>query len=197
MYLFVDTTEKMSLGLIDKNFVWVEFVDEDIKAISSQIHKYIFDLLNRNNTDIDSIEALIYCAGPGSYTGMRISEGLSSILSWQGLPVSTFYHFEVPQLCGISSGQWFSKAFKKENFVYKWSGDINSKNLVSELDFSLDTSERSFCKNEKVINKNDQVSFTDDLLKQFPDKIFKFVVDRGECQDIFYYRSLDAEFSKQ
>lgn len=195
MYLFIDTTEKITLGLIDKNFAWLEFVTEDIKSISSQIHKYIFDLLERNKTNINSIQGLIYCAGPGSYTGMRVSDGLSSILGWQGLAVYTYYQFEIPHLCGVEDGQWISKAFKQEIFVYEWSADQSSKKLVNEEKFEISEKESTYCKTGNMGEL--ELKSSDKLLEQYPERIFETVISRKKCEELFYYRSLEAEFSKQ
>lgn len=195
MYLFIDTTEKITLGLIDKNFKWIEYINEDLNSISSLIHKYIFDLLEKHSTDINKISGLIYCAGPGSYTGMRVSEGLASILHWQGLKTYTFYHYEIPWLCNIREGQWISKAFKQEFFVYNWNGEKSSYKLVKEGKFDLDPAKTTYCKNSSFVILG--LKYTDDLLKNHPEIIFEKIIRRDKIDEIFYYRALEAEFSKQ
>lgn len=195
MYLFIDTTEKITLGLIDKNFNWIEYISEDLKSISSLIHKYIFDLLKSHSTDINEISGLIYCAGPGSYTGMRVSEGLASILNWQGLKTYTFFHYEVPKLCNIDKGYWISKAFKKELFQYEWNGTKSSYKLIKEDSFLSPSDGELFCKNSLFAASD--FKYTDQLLEKFPEKIFKKVIERNNVDEIFYYRALEAEFSRQ
>ena len=195
MFLFIDTTEKMTLGLMDKHFSWIDFISVDVASISSQVHKYIFNILEKNACDINAISGLLYCAGPGSYTGMRISEGLSSILEWQGLPIYSFYHFEIPLFCDFKQGIWISKAFKKELFVYEWDQEKSDKKLVKEADYIAADNSKNFCKNESV--KEYGTKYTDNLIKKFPQKIFKTVIERNRCDEIFYYRSLEAEFSRK
>lgn len=195
MFLFIDTTEKLTLGLVDRNYNWLSYQRFEIKSISAQIHKLVYELLEKHNASMDSLEALIYCAGPGSYTGMRIAEGLASILNWQNLNVYNFYHHEVPQLVGFSTGRFVSKAFKKELFDYRWNENSAVKELVSEEKIVSVDKESVFSRWNSDLTITS--SSTDKLIEDHPQKFFKTVVERGQKMDLFYYRSLENEFSKK
>lgn len=195
MFLFIDTTEKLTLGLVNRDYSWLEFKRFDLKSISSQIHKYIFEMLQKFDLNLNNLDGLIYCAGPGSYTGMRVSEGLASILEWQDLKLFNFYHFEIPKLAGIVEGMWLSKAFKNEMFLYEWNQSSDSKHLINEDDFKIESKEKGFARMEMASKYS--IESSDKILEENPQEILKKIVDRNSKQEIFYYRSLDQEFSKQ
>ena len=85
MYLFIDTTKDVTVGLVDNNFEWLEYeYFKDAKG-SALIHKCIYEQLEKQNKTIDDLVGVLQVAGPGSYTGMRVSEGVSQIFDWQKL----------------------------------------------------------------------------------------------------------------
>ncbi len=195
MYLFIDTTEKITLGLMNKDMQWLEFIDEDKSKISSQIHSFIYELLEKKNIKITDLDAVIYCAGPGSYTGMRVSEGFADILEWQNIKTYTFFHFEIPKFIGVESGKWISEAFKGEYFVYDWKNTQSNKKLIKKEEYSFDSKTTAFAKNNKVCNQIK--NFTDDLIRKSPEKIFPHVLKNAQRKEILYYRKLEQEFSRQ
>ena len=83
MYLFVDTTDKITFGLLDDQFQWKEYFYDPKMVISTKIHLLIHEVLKKYELTFSDLNSIIYCAGPGSYTGMRVSEGISQILQWQ------------------------------------------------------------------------------------------------------------------
>ena len=70
MYLFIDTTKDITVGLLNREFEWIEYEFFENAKGSALIHKCIYDQLERQNIGLDNIEGLVQLAGPGSYTGM-------------------------------------------------------------------------------------------------------------------------------
>jgi len=195
MFLFVDTTEKITLGLMNEKMEWIEFISEDKSKISAQIHMYIYELCKKHNCNLNEIDAVLYCAGPGSYTGMRVSEGLSDILHWHETKVYTFYHFEVPTLLGIESGSWISEAFKGEYFVYSWSASKKVRELIKKEEFDLKEIDNIYAKNSLTLDSISE--FTDDMIKERSSELFPHILKREKREDILYYRKLEEEFKRQ
>ena len=83
MKLFLDTTFGITVGLLDDQNEWLDYSFVDGQKGSAVIHKIILDLLEKNNLSIKNVKALFQIAGPGSYTGMRVSDGISQIFDWQ------------------------------------------------------------------------------------------------------------------
>lgn len=175
--LFIDTTAGLTIGLLDESFSWKSFdISADNKP-SETIHTKIFNLLNQYQLQLKDIR-LFYIAGPGSYTGMRLSEGLADIVKWNEIETFSFYHFDIPKYLGIKKGQWITNAFKKEIFSYTWDENIESKELLAE------------CLNEEAFT----LQKTQEFIKQMPVEIFSKVVLLNEKKETYYFRTLEAEF---
>lgn len=175
--LFLDTTAGLTVGLLDENFSWVYYESTNEKRPSEHIHEKIFFMLSKLNLELQSLQ-LITVAGPGSYTGMRLSEGFSDILNWSGVKVFSFYHFEVPKLIGIQSGSWITNAFKKEIFCYHWDEKESSSELLSEC----------YTKNPFTIDQ------TREFIYDHANLIFTQIIQLNEKKETYYFRSLEKEF---
>jgi tRNA threonylcarbamoyladenosine biosynthesis protein TsaB len=196
MHLFIDTSQNITIGLLNKDLTWVDYQYLISKKSSAELHYLIYGMLKKENIDVMDITGLIYCAGPGSYTGMRISEGLSNIFDWSSINVNSFYHFELPQICGIEAGVWASKAFKGEYFLYKWDKSSSDKTLIPESDLENQIgSHEIFFGHEPFMEKSGKLSM--DLIKDNPEVIFKHVLDNDICEPLYYYRPLEQEFSRK
>lgn len=154
---------------------------EKTKERGSFIQAQIFELLNAHGKEIWDIEKIYYCAGPGSYTGMRMTEGLVGVLSLEGMESHGFYSYEIGQ-------PWIGRAFKGEYFIF----DGQEKNLVSEkkarevMDSSFFTSQ-----GEELFGLKTQSVF--DRLKNSPSLLQAFKGSRKP----YYYRPLEIEFSQE
>ena len=175
--LFLDTTSGLILGLLDESFHWLDYEVNKDNRPSEIIHSKIFYLLNKFYLDFQNIR-LIYIAGPGSYTGMRLSEGLADIVKWNNIETYSFYHFEVPQYIGVKSGQWITNAFKKEIFSYKWNENESSKELLIS------------CDNKQVYT----LEKTQEIIHKNPMEIFSKIVHLKENRETYYFRTLEEEF---
>lgn len=188
-YLFLDSTNGLTIGILNSKFEWIHYEDSEEKRPSEIIHVKINQLFDEFNLDLKQT-TLVIAAGPGSYTGMRLGEGIAHILTLCHIKVLSFYHFEVPQMIGAISGKFVTNAFKGQYFVYEWSGEKVSELLINANDMSF--------LSEVYSNLNDQnfktLISTKKLIKENSKKIFKNVVDRDQYKASFYFRSLDDEF---
>lgn len=190
-YLFLDTTNGLTIGLLNRDLNWLAFEKRDEKKPSEVVHTLINEQLIKNNLKINDI-TLITIAGPGSYTGMRLSEGIAQMFKVCGIKILSLFHFEVPAIVGISSGKWISPAFKGELFIYSWNNGTTNKELVREVGLALPNdfySNQDFKNNSNVIN-------TTNLIQQNPKKVFEYVLSRNEFFPAYYFRSLEEEFKQ-
>jgi tRNA threonylcarbamoyladenosine biosynthesis protein TsaB len=198
-FLFVDTSDHLVLGLLNEDLEWTEFVETTDKKSSASIHSKIYHLLEKHDLKIKDIKGLIQVAGPGSYTGMRISEGISQVLEWQDIPIYSFYHFYIPKILGESKGAWISKAFKSEIFVYEWRGEEVKTSLHAESDLSKIEESKSSELGEFWTHFSESFPeiprSTAQLIKDEPKKLFSHVVESQMREKPFYYRSLENEFT--
>lgn len=190
--LFVDSTSGLVIGLLDSNYSWVEYMSLDEKKPSEIIHFEIFNLLKKYNLNLADMQCFV-SSGPGSYTGMRLSEGLAQVFELGHIPVYSFYHFDVPRLSGVPRGFWATNAFKGQVFIYNWNGNEVEKHLVNKdafviedekFGFTLDTSDPLFL--NLVSTKN--------LIKDKAPEIFAKVSAQKLREAPYYFRSLDEEF---
>jgi tRNA threonylcarbamoyladenosine biosynthesis protein TsaB len=198
-YLFVDTSDHLVLGLLDSNYEWIELVETNDKKSSASIHAKIYELLKRHDLKIKDVKALFQVAGPGSYTGMRISEGISQVLEWQKMPIYSFYHFVIPSILGESKGAWISRAFKGEIFLYEWRAGEVKTSLHDESELPRIESELKAELGEFWTHYNESFpeipKSTGELLKNNSQKLFSYVADSQLREKPFYYRSLEKEFT--
>jgi len=200
-YLYLDTTHILRTGLLSKKFEWLGFFENEKLKASSRIHGEIFEILRSNGLDIKEIERIIYIAGPGSYTGMRLSEGMAQIFKWQGIETNSLYHFEIPLLMNIKKGYWFSEAFKGEYFCYSWDGEQNQNKLIDRESFldllkSIDIKE-CYSNNATGLKVDYVFNSTNDLIINAPEQILKRVVDEKWNRSVMYYRTEEKEFNVQ
>lgn len=196
MYLFIDTTKDITVGLLNSVFEWAEYEYFENAKGSALIHKCIYDQLERQKINLDSIEGLVQLAGPGSYTGMRVSEGVSQIFNWQKFKTYSFYHYEVPKLLGHVEGTWFANAFKGEYFLYRWKNEDESKTLIKKDDFdiySVDNLYSSFLFDD--LEKN--ISLTSKLIYEKGPELFKKVIGEKIQRPLYYYRTLEEEYTRK
>ncbi len=75
--LHIDTSGEQGMVCLSGDGALTDVIKSDNqKEHASFIHEAILDLLKRNATDIQELEAIAVTEGPGSYTGLRV--GLST-----------------------------------------------------------------------------------------------------------------------
>ena len=202
--LFVDTTNQLTFGLLTDEWTWLDyFHSEELRTSAVKIHALIFDLLKKHNLVMSDIKKVFFLNGPGSYTGVRVSEGMAQVFDWLSLETYSFYHQDIPLLLNFEKGSFFVNAFKGEVFTFQWEGQSEKSGLykTEELksDESINALKESTCffiepsLLEKELVFEDKL-YTTKLLQNNPDKVFSLVIDKKLRKPPFYFRSLEKEF---
>ncbi len=193
-YLFLDTSAYIQVGLLDEDFNWVHYELIQNRKGSQLIHKVIYDTMKDFDLSFKSIKGILLANGPGSYTGIRIGEGVSQILALEGTPVYSFYHYEVPLFCGVEEYKFFERAFKGEVFEYHQNSEDSSSQLITEEKFKASdlTEDHLYHLTGELL---DQVLLSIyGLFQKHSKEIFSKVVERGEHLPPYYFRPLEKEF---
>lgn len=194
-YLFIDTTTNFTLILFDTNFNLVEKVELETQKTSEVIHDEIYKLLSSHSLKLSSDKiSIISICGPGSYTGMRISEGLNQILELEGIKVYSFPSFFLAEKSQISWDYWVYPAFKNEVYVLDRSGQSQ---LVALKEFEEKYLNSSF----KLITYGKQFKQFDSILDSkhlIIDQaaILKEVIAKNMRSEPFYFRPVEVEFKQ-
>lgn len=193
-YLFLDTSAYIQVGLLDEDFKWVHYELIQNRKGSQLIHKVIYDTMKDFKLTFKDIKGILLANGPGSYTGIRIGEGVSQILALEGTPIYSFYHYEVPALCGVEEYTFFEKAFKGEIFEYYRKNSEFKDQLITEEKFrSSDLSdEHNYHLTGELLDQVLQSVYG--LFQKYPKEIFSKVVERAEHLPPYYFRPLEKEF---
>jgi tRNA threonylcarbamoyladenosine biosynthesis protein TsaB len=135
--IYLNTIKGFQLGLLDQDFKWIDFQEENTSKSADIVHKSIYDLLKKNNLKLDKKLSLIYLAGPGSYTGIRVSAGISSIVEIMNGSVLSFPVYLIPFLSEQSVNYNFIlPAFKGEHFCYSHQGNSIADGSSQIIDLS-------------------------------------------------------------
>jgi tRNA threonylcarbamoyladenosine biosynthesis protein TsaB len=198
-YLFVDSCEFLSVGLLSDELQWLDYDQNSVKKNSEFFHSNLQKMLSRNQKKLSEISGVFQVAGPGSYTGMRLSEGFCQILEWQKLPIFSFYHFEVPALCGIKKGIWVSEAFKGELFCYTWNGEENNTKLIAKDGQDVSQWIERFYGDYEYVFTHFAVDgfdceYSSGLIKKNAPALLGYVKENSLRRESYYYRPLDVEF---
>jgi tRNA threonylcarbamoyladenosine biosynthesis protein TsaB len=196
--LFLDSTSGLIVGLMDFQFNWIEYKSLDEKKPSEIIHFEIYSLVKKHNLELKDMRLFI-SSGPGSYTGMRLSEGLAQVFELSFIPVFSFYHFDIPKYCGIANGFWVTNAFKGQLFFYNWTHESEEKILADKSNFTeelrlLKTDKDGFTLDHLSDPLFSGLSTTKDLIKEQSTKIFSHILSLNLRVTPYYFRTLDEEF---
>ncbi|MBD65141.1 MAG: hypothetical protein CME62_08040 [Halobacteriovoraceae bacterium] len=192
MDLFLDTTVDLTVGLISDDVKWLEYRKESTKA-TQKIHFIIYEILKKHGLKITDLNSCVFVAGPGSYTGMRVSAGITDLLKLEDLAIKSFYHFNVPKICGVESGVWLADAFKGEYFTFTWDKDFSEKKLMNKKSFSPADHKHIFShsKLENIKTLDTSLLIVDNIKD-----IYQQLDQQKSPLDLFYYRSIEDEFKR-
>jgi tRNA threonylcarbamoyladenosine biosynthesis protein TsaB len=190
--LFIDSSDYLQMGLLDDNYQWLEHFILETKKGSQHLHPELNRILTKNDCSLENIDCLFYVAGPGSYTGIRLVEGLAQFLAWQKKTVYSLYGFEVPRLLGHAEGQWVSEAFKGELFIHSWGKFGEREELVAKDSFDDLPAGPLFSHRDEIAG-HPAVS-TAKLIFEQPKPLFSLVHARATREGPYYYRELEDEF---
>lgn len=189
--LYVDSTSGLVIGLLDSNFKWIEYHDSKEKKPSEVIHVEIYNLIKRHNLNLKDMN-FFFSAGPGSYTGMRLGEGIAQILAWDEKKVFSFLHFDVPRFSGIEKGYWVTNAFKGQVFIYNWNGKdkVGERSLLNTADFKVVEPELGYTLSSDAKDFT-ELKTTKDLIHKSSEIIFSKVYNEKMREAPYYFRTLD------
>lgn len=196
--LFVDTTYDISIGLLDHNLEWLEHKKFSGQKVSNVLQTETHVMLQRHGLKLRQITKIITTAGPGFYTGLRLSEGFADVLHFAGIEHVSFLTYHIPRLVGISSGCWVTKAYRGEYLFHHWDGDRSQDKLVASRDLAVYCSSLSsvYIHSESAIDDLLREQFpnriaADELLKSHPREVFKGLIG---IVPSYYFRAPEDEF---
>jgi tRNA threonylcarbamoyladenosine biosynthesis protein TsaB len=194
--LFIDTTYKTCLGLLDKDLNWIEFRAYENQRASGLLQSETYSICAKYGIPTKALEGIITVSGPGFYTGLRVSEGFSDIFQLFNIPNYSFYSFDIPKLLGHSQGTWITKAYRGEYFIHSWNGDHSSNDLIqsSLIQQRIEQSEKKFIHCSSALDIETDAMKTLDLIQHVPQKIFSLVLEQKLKKEIFYFRAPEDEF---
>jgi tRNA threonylcarbamoyladenosine biosynthesis protein TsaB len=192
--LYVDSTSGLTIGLLNSSYEWMDYKEFDHQKPSEVIHIEILNLLKKYSISLKECRFIVN-SGPGSYTGMRLGEGLAQVFEWDHFPVYSFHHFDVPKMMGITEGFWVTSAFKGQVFLYEWnvSKNENVQTLIDNPLFKIKNSKIGFTlsNTEEIFQ---ELQSTKNLIKDNQEIIFKHIVENKMRVSPFYFRTVDEEF---
>lgn len=201
--LFIDSTYDISLGILDDNLGWVNFESFYGQKVSNIIQKETHRLLSQNSLKLLELDSVISIAGPGFYTGLRLSEGFADVLNFSGMKHYSFLSYAVPYLTGVERGSWMTKAYRGEYFFHTWTGLDSQNTLVSakELEIFLSTVDKSslYIHSDSAIDDLTRGLIGDrkttlDLLKHNSQVVFSKIITNQTKNESFYFRAPEDEF---
>jgi tRNA threonylcarbamoyladenosine biosynthesis protein TsaB len=199
MYLFIDSTYDLYLGILDESLEWLDFANYNGQKASAILQPKVHELLAKHNLLATSLKGLFIVNGPGFYTGLRLAEGFSDVLSFFGVKKYSFYSYEIPYWCGHEKGTWFTKAYRGEYFFFNWDGNAQSSKLIKASDLeSISLSESVFIHSRSSLDAISEAVVqgpihTIDLLRSKPGKIFSRALQQPS-KEPFYFRAPEDEF---
>jgi tRNA threonylcarbamoyladenosine biosynthesis protein TsaB len=209
--LFLDTTHNLSVGILNEKFEWRDYRYFNQGKSATKLHQSLHDLFKDHNLKLKDFDLAVQVAGPGSYTGMRVSDGFFQTLKLFGMKTHSIYHFDVLQLLNIENAQWIANAFKGEIFSFKHHQGTGVQNLYLEKEFISDIEQNSFLNSSlnlythfndafsptfKLWAQDKKIQETSELIKIHSQKVFSQITSLNIEKSLFYYREIDQEFKK-
>ncbi|MFI5390828.1 MAG: hypothetical protein ACHQYQ_05645 [Bacteriovoracales bacterium] len=192
--IYLDTTKNMTIGILDHDYNWIKLIPYMESRSTENLHFQLLEILKGLNLKIKDISTLFTVAGPGSYTGMRVSEGMAQIFRWQGIRTNSFYHFQVPELIGKKNYIFICKAFKGEFFLKgpEEEGLFDLSQMDKVIKKYRGEGVELFSHHQEEGFKD--FSFTNELIAKKPFEIFSRVYKENMSMGPFYFRPLEKEF---
>ena len=201
--LFLDTTYDVSLGILDENLGWLKFETFSGQKVSSVIQKQAYLMLSDVGLKSHDLNSIISVAGPGFYTGLRLSEGFADVFKFAGIKHYSFLSYDIPKLTNVASGVWMTKAYRGEYFFHIWdlSGSKNElvstkglEDFLSRIDISS-----LYIHSEAAIDDFSRSLLTDwistqKLLRTHTQVLFSSILNSSLNHDSFYFRAPEDEF---
>lgn len=199
-YLYLDTTYDGTIGILSESLEWVDFIKVQGQKASRTLQLETHRLLEKHGLELSEMDAIFTVAGPGFYTGLRLSEGFADVLKFFGIPHYSFYSFEIPILLGFSKGAWVTKAYRGEYFFYEWKDAEEKHTLYSSKDIAdIESIDNVFIHSvtaidEKLISLTQNATDTSSLIQNSPRPVFETVLKNKWIKKSFYFRAPEDEF---
>lgn len=196
--LFIDSSYDITLGLLDEGMEWLDFRIFRGQRASSTLQTETHRLLKDFNKQMKDLKKVVTIAGPGFYTGLRLSEGFSDVTSFFNIPYNSFYTYEIPLMTGVQEGTWVTKAYRGEYFFYEWKNGEGKAKLLEVKDLTAPSGQvfihSDISLDEKLKPFTTNAISTSDLLKANPKKIFEKVLSENLKRESYYFRAPEDEF---
>lgn len=199
-YLYLDTTYDVSIGILNESLEWVDFNKVEGQKASRTLQFETHRLLEKHQLELRGMKGVFTVAGPGFYTGLRLSEGFADVLKFFGLPHYSFYSFEIPLLLGIPQGTWVTKAYRGEYFFDEWNGSEEKQTLLSSKDLeTMKPLQNAFIHSQAAIDEKLRLVLngpteTSSLIQKTPTPVFETVLKNAWEKKSFYFRAPEDEF---
>lgn len=198
--LFIDSSYDISLGLLNEAGQWHDFRSFRGHRASHTLQAEAHKLLQGAQVNLKELKGVVSLAGPGFYTGLRLSEGFADVTSFFQIPHYSFYSYEIPSWLGEERGTWITKAYRGEYFLYDWDATGGRTKLLSTRELEVFTtakpmyfhSETSL--DERLLPLVASAKSTLDLLRTDPMKIFNHVLGAKLHRESYYFRAPEDEF---
>lgn len=173
--LFVDTTSNLIRICLNKDneFYYVE--KESLMDHSSHVLSLINELLNNNGVNVNEINKMIVCNGPGSFTGIRIGVTICKTIAYcLNIPITTISSLEILGLNGNCVSLIYDNNDKYYYGIYKgndvFEEGLDSKDNILEKARKLDLS---------VLYSKNKIEDLDVIVENdFKNEIFSYCEDK-------------------
>lgn len=199
--LFLDTTYDITMGILDDSLKWLDLRRFEGKKGSATLQSEADRMFSDLKILPTTLSAIITVAGPGFYTGLRLSEGFADVMSFFKIPHYSFYTYQIPLWAGMPEGTWMTKAYRGEYFFYQWQGKGQTISLIadSNLEEFLKDQTSLLIHSEKALDDKSlplvpKFIRTIDLLKDHPQLIFAPVMAQQLRCESYYFRAPEDEF---
>lgn len=198
--LFIDTSYNQILGLLNNEGGPLDLRIKEGQRSSAVLHAELHDIMKICSLKPSEIKKVVYVAGPGFYTGLRMAYGIADILKLTGATLTSLYTFDIPSLLGIKNYTWITKAYRGEVFVFEKSPTFEQHKLYSEKDFLLKNwygevfVHHRNALDEQMASKLKNVQSTQELLQTNLKTIYQQVQSASLLKELFYFRTPEEEF---
>jgi tRNA threonylcarbamoyladenosine biosynthesis protein TsaB len=191
----------VTLGLLNTDFDWIVLKNYTDKKSSSILQPEVWKLLSDHNLEPHSLTRIVSLAGPGFYTGLRLTEGFCDVFKFFGVNHFSFYAHEVPLLWSIDEGIFLTKSYRGEYFVHTWAKGLCKNEMVatSDLPSKLSSFSKVFIHSLESLDDFSRALLPEyvcvtDLLNTHSSIIIKKVVESSTVRESFYFRPPEDEF---
>ncbi len=195
--LYLDTSHVISIGLLNEQFEFIDYQTIQDKKSGTRVHVILDDFFKKHKFDVKAIKNWFVLAGPGSYTGMRVSEGIAQILELEQIPIYSFYTYQISEFSGALSGQWLTSAFRGQVFVYSWGPTYKTSELNDLKSFTPRNASEVYFHGDlpkELQRLKTEHHDTNVLIQQNSQVIFKTVKELGLRHLPQYFRLAEQEF---